>query len=49
MRTIALDGGRWSSLDDLYDQLLTALGAPDWHGRNADALLDIRIVLDGDF
>jgi len=27
-------------MDDVYDGLLKALGAPDWHGRNLDALID---------
>jgi RNAse (barnase) inhibitor barstar len=40
VRIIELDGGSWRTQDDLYDALLPALGAPDWHGRNLDALID---------
>ena len=40
MRIIELDGGSWRTYDDLYDALLPALGAPDWHGRNIHALID---------
>lgn len=40
MKVIALEGGRWASLDDLFEDLLPALGAPDWHGRNHAALID---------
>lgn len=40
MRLIELDGKAWRSREDLYDALLPALGALDWHGRNVDALMD---------
>jgi len=40
MRQIELDATGWMSADDFYHALLTALGAPDWHGRNIDALWD---------
>lgn len=40
MKVIALDGSGWRSPDDFYDALLPELGAPDWHGRNLDALHD---------
>ena len=40
MRVIELDGSSWRTFDDLYDALLPALGAPDWHGRNINALID---------
>lgn len=40
MREIVVSGNWWSSPDDLYDGLLSALGAPEWHGRNLDALWD---------
>ena len=39
-RIITLDASGWTSRDDFYDALLPALGAPDWHGRNLDALYD---------
>jgi len=38
--TLALDGVSWRSSDDFVDALLRALGAPEWHGRNLDALED---------
>lgn len=40
MKLIELDGSRWASLDDLFDDLLPTLGAPGWHGRNHAALVD---------
>ena len=39
-RIITMDASGWTSRDDFYDALLPALGAPDWHGRNLDALYD---------
>jgi len=30
----------------LYDALLAGLGAPDWHGRNVNALVDSMIYGD---
>jgi RNAse (barnase) inhibitor barstar len=38
MPKVLLDGRSWVSRDDFYEALLTALGAPSWHGRNLDAL-----------
>jgi RNAse (barnase) inhibitor barstar len=40
MHFIELDGASWQSRDDFYSALLSRLGAPDWHGRNFDALND---------
>jgi RNAse (barnase) inhibitor barstar len=40
MRIIKLDASRWRSPADFYAALLPELGAPDWHGRNLDALYD---------
>jgi hypothetical protein len=40
MRLIELDGRRWRTYDDIFDGLLPALGAPHWHGRNINALVD---------
>jgi RNAse (barnase) inhibitor barstar len=37
---IELDGSNWQTKADLYEALLKALGAPEWHGRNLDALAD---------
>jgi RNAse (barnase) inhibitor barstar len=38
--SIDLDAGAWQRPDDFYEALLPRLGAPDWHGRNLDALND---------
>jgi RNAse (barnase) inhibitor barstar len=35
-----LDGTDWQTRDDVYDALFRAVGAPDWHGENWDALND---------
>jgi RNAse (barnase) inhibitor barstar len=40
MKELALDGAEWTTKDDVYDALFRAVGAPDWHGRNFDALND---------
>ncbi|HUH01954.1 MAG TPA: barstar family protein [Kofleriaceae bacterium] len=40
MQRIVLDAAGWQSSSDFYDALLPALGAPQWHGHNLDALLD---------
>ena len=40
MGRIVLDAARWRTTADCYDALLSALGAPAWHGRNRDALRD---------
>ena len=40
MNEIRLDGTAWQTEGDVYDALLSALGAPSWHGRNLDALND---------
>jgi ribonuclease inhibitor len=37
---IHLDGRSWQSADDFYTAYLTAVGAPEWHGHNLDALWD---------
>jgi RNAse (barnase) inhibitor barstar len=43
MKLVELNAGSWATIDDFLDAILTALGAPDWHGRNLDALLDSAI------
>jgi RNAse (barnase) inhibitor barstar len=40
MRELTLDGALWETCDDLYDSFFRAVGAPDWHGRNFNALRD---------
>src|SRR5713101_2430980 len=43
LRIIELDATRWRAALDLYDDLLPALGSPEWHGRNLNALIDSMI------
>jgi RNAse (barnase) inhibitor barstar len=38
MKRITLDISDCKTADDLYSVLLLAFEAPDWHGRNLDAL-----------
>jgi len=40
MRELGLDGSGWKCSDDVYSSFFHAVGAPDWHGRNFDALID---------
>jgi RNAse (barnase) inhibitor barstar len=40
MRELILNGAEWQSRDDVYDSFFRAVGAPDWHGRNFNALRD---------
>ena len=37
---LVLDGAEWRTRDDVYDAFFRAVGAPPWHGRNFDALID---------
>jgi RNAse (barnase) inhibitor barstar len=37
---IRLNAAAWKSQSDLYDAFFEAVGAPDWHGRNFNALND---------
>lgn len=34
----------WQSKQDFYDELLPQIGAPDWHGRNLDAVADSLVT-----
>lgn len=43
MRTIELDATKWKTIIDFYDALLAAVGAPKWHGKSPDALIDSMI------
>jgi RNAse (barnase) inhibitor barstar len=43
MRTIMIDGSTWTKITDFYDSILAAVGAPEWHGRSIDALIDSMI------
>ena len=40
MRTIRLNATSWSTREDVYGALLTALGSFEGHGGNLDALWD---------
>ena len=37
---IEVDASWWASKLDLYQAILPALGAPDWHGKNMNALIE---------
>lgn len=40
MTELILNGADWATRDDVYDAFFRAVGAPEWHGRNLDALAD---------
>ena len=40
MRELILDASTWKADDDVYDSFFKAVGAPEWHGRNFNALND---------
>jgi len=40
MRELNLNGSSWKNSDDFYDAFFKAIGAPEWHGRNFNALND---------
>jgi RNAse (barnase) inhibitor barstar len=37
---VVLNASNWITPNDFYDSFFQAVGAPDWHGRNLDALAD---------
>jgi hypothetical protein len=39
-RELTLNAGAWQSANDFYSAFFLAVGAPEWHGRNFDALID---------
>jgi RNAse (barnase) inhibitor barstar len=43
MRVIELNANNWRTWQDLYNALLAALGAPEGHGRNLNALIDSMV------
>jgi RNAse (barnase) inhibitor barstar len=43
MRSIELDATKWKTVDDFYDALLASIGAPKWHGKSPDALIDSMV------
>ena len=44
MRELQLDGSNWKTTDDFYKAFFRVVGAPDWHGRNFNALRDSIIT-----
>lgn len=42
--TIILDARGWLSFRDIYAAMLPALGAPEWHGPNLDAVYDALVA-----
>jgi len=44
MKQIEIDATSWVKVGDFYEAILSAIGAPDWHGRSIDALCDSMIV-----
>src|SRR3977135_1128020 len=46
MKIVELDAKNWTTILDFYDAILHALGAPEDHGRNLNALLDSMIWTD---
>jgi|SRR6516162_1737600 RNAse (barnase) inhibitor barstar len=40
MQELLFDAAYWNCSDDFYDDFFRAVGAPEWHGRNFDALND---------
>lgn len=43
VRCITLDASKWITRLDVYEALLSALGSPDGHGRNINALIDSMV------
>lgn len=43
MRSIELNAATWKTAHDFYDALLVAIGAPEGHGRNMNALIDSMV------
>ena len=37
---LELNAAGWKSNDDFFDEFFRAVGAPSWHGRNFNALID---------
>ena len=43
MRAIELNAATWRTVHDFYDAVLAAIGAPERHGRNMNALIDSMV------
>ena len=46
MNIIELDASYWKTIAEFYRALLDQLGAPEWHGRNVNALVDSMVYGD---
>lgn len=46
MKILDIDASTWRSEDDFFIAIKRALGAPDWHGHNLNALVDSIVVGD---
>lgn len=40
VRLIELDARSWQTIEGVFEALLAALGSPEWHGHNLNALHD---------
>jgi hypothetical protein len=43
MRIIELDATNWATVLDFYDAIIAAIGGPEGHGHNVNALVDSMI------
>lgn len=43
MKTITVSALGWNTILDFYEAILGALQAPEWHGTNANALIDSMV------
>lgn len=43
MKTFRLDASSWTKTRDFYDAIFAALGSPEWHGDNVNALTESMI------
>ena len=39
VKELVLNGADWATIEDVYNAFFRAVGAPEWHGHNLDALL----------
>ena len=46
MQTFEFDAKTWTNVVPIYDALLSALEAPEWHGYNLNALIDSMVYGD---
>jgi len=48
-RTVQINGGKIVDWDSLHDEFASALGFPDFYGRNGNAWIDCMSSLDTEF